>query len=69
MASTTIRDLVSSVDPLQEDPPNYVFSNGRSFKNYDIPTAIYSGQSDTAITDGAGLGITDGNGNYIEYGS
>lgn len=58
MATRTIKSWVDSVDGPEEKIATYEFSNGRTFVNHAIPTD--SDWSGTAIADGEGFVISDG---------
>ena len=58
MATIRIGALVDRIDSKEDRPPTYVFSNGREFFNYDIPSA--GGWEGTAISDGSGFVLSDG---------
>lgn len=57
MSTFRIGRIVSELDVGEKDPPTYIFSGGREFWNYAIPSADdYTG---TAISDGEFI-ISDG---------
>lgn len=66
MSQTTIKSLVQQSDPSPDDVPMYCFSNGRYFYNDNVPCD--STITDYSIVDGLDLGITDGHGDFVEYG-